>query len=255
VSASPVAVEQRQLGPVKWVQEWLDVLFLHWSVPVAELRPHVPLPLEIDTREGLSWVSLVLFRLKTRPWWLPFYFPLANTTEVNFRTYVRCGDQPGIYFLSMHAHNRLAVWFARWLTPFPYRLGPVSYTRSGEDFLLAEGNDPAPLRIHPTGDAIETAVGSLEEWLTERYTAFAEQGPHVQPVYSRVGSGESIQPGNRIVEAPVRHPRWHLRTVEIVAAGSRTGPWWTLAPARPPDLLHFSTGVQAKFGPFRTVAP
>jgi hypothetical protein len=40
--------------PVPWVwdQHWRDVLFLHWQVPVAALRPLVPERLDIDMYDG-----------------------------------------------------------------------------------------------------------------------------------------------------------------------------------------------------------
>jgi uncharacterized protein YqjF (DUF2071 family) len=162
-------------GPIKWYQRWLDVLFLHWSLPVAGVRPLVPAALEIDTHDGVAWVSLVLFRLQGRPWWLPFYAGLGDTNEVNFRTYVRCEDRPGVYFLSMHAHSRLAVWAARRLTPFPYLHGQVAYARVGAEFRFTEGQAPDPLRFRPAGDGHDPAAGSLDEWLTERYSAFADR--------------------------------------------------------------------------------
>lgn len=221
------------IGPIKWHQRWLDVVFLHWSIPVAELRPLVPAHLELDTHDGVGWVSLVAFRLQGRPWWLPFYAGLGNTNEVNFRTYVRCEGSPGVYFLSMHAHSRLAVWVARLVTPFPYQHGRVAYARAGDEYRFTEGQAPDPLRFRPVGAAHEPAAGSLDEWLTERYAAFTDK---------RDGS---------IVAAPVTHPRWHLQGVELLDAGARRGPWWRLAPARPPNMLHFSPGVEAKFGPFR----
>src|SRR5262245_43574036 len=104
-----------------WAQRWLDLLFLHWRVPPAALRPQLPRDLAIDTYGGDAWVSLVLFRLKVRPRWLPFVPGISNMLELNLRTYVRAANSPGIYFLSMLADNRPAIWLAKLLTPLPYQ--------------------------------------------------------------------------------------------------------------------------------------
>src|SRR5438094_436421 len=102
-----------------WSQHWLDLLFLHWRVPPALLRSQVPAALEIATLDGSAWVSLVLFRLRVRPRWLPFLPCVSALLEMNLRTYVHYRDRPGIWFLSVHADNHLAMWLAKLLTPIP----------------------------------------------------------------------------------------------------------------------------------------
>src|SRR4051812_2155420 len=88
-------------GPWLWSQHWLDLFFAHWPVAVADLRPHVPAALEIDTCDGTAWVSLVAFRLeRIRRRWLPSLGFVTNALELNLRTYVHHQGEPGIYFLS-----------------------------------------------------------------------------------------------------------------------------------------------------------
>src|SRR5262249_40855922 len=87
--------------PWFWSQWWQDVLFVHWPVSPAFLRPHLPRELEIDTWEGAGWVSAVFFHMRrVRPRWLPPVRVVSNFAELNFRTYVRRADKPGVYFLS-----------------------------------------------------------------------------------------------------------------------------------------------------------
>ena len=50
-------------GPHLMEQVWHDLLFAHWTVPVATLRPLVPRELELDTREGAAWVAVTPFRM------------------------------------------------------------------------------------------------------------------------------------------------------------------------------------------------
>jgi len=44
-------------------QEWHDLLFAHWAVPVQELGPLIPRALEIDTFGGRACVGVVPFRM------------------------------------------------------------------------------------------------------------------------------------------------------------------------------------------------
>src|SRR2546421_4110241 len=89
------------LGSWVWSQQWRNVLFLHWQVPAASLRLQIPAPVEIATYHDAAWVSLVLFRLRVRPRWLPFLPGVSELVEVNLRTYVRVQNRPGIWFLSV----------------------------------------------------------------------------------------------------------------------------------------------------------
>jgi uncharacterized protein YqjF (DUF2071 family) len=51
---------------------WKHLLFVHWRVPVASLRPLIPEPLQIDTYDGAAWVGFVPFVMESvRPVWLP----------------------------------------------------------------------------------------------------------------------------------------------------------------------------------------
>jgi uncharacterized protein YqjF (DUF2071 family) len=50
-------------GPCIMAQTWHDLLFAHWPVPAAQLRPLVPAQLEIDTFGGQAWFAVVPFRM------------------------------------------------------------------------------------------------------------------------------------------------------------------------------------------------
>jgi uncharacterized protein YqjF (DUF2071 family) len=49
--------------PWTWRQTWLDLLFAHWPVPAANVRPFVPKALAIQEFAGTSWVGVVPFRM------------------------------------------------------------------------------------------------------------------------------------------------------------------------------------------------
>ena len=100
---------------------WKHLLFVHWRVPVASLRPLIPEPLQIDTYDGAAWVGFVPFVMESvRPVWLPPIPKLFDFPEANVRTYVRYGEQRGVWFFSLDAAHRLGVWVARRLWKLPY---------------------------------------------------------------------------------------------------------------------------------------
>jgi uncharacterized protein YqjF (DUF2071 family) len=94
----------------QWSQHWRHLFFAHWLVLPEILQRHLPAGLELDTFEGAAWITIVAFHLeKVRLRGLPPIYPFSNFLELNFRTYVRFAGRPAIYFLSIHAGNRLAV--------------------------------------------------------------------------------------------------------------------------------------------------
>src|SRR4051812_1889675 len=113
------APREKPAGAWQWSQDWHDLLFAHWQVD-DRLGAVLPAGVELDTRDGAAWVSVVAFRLGVRHRWLPPIRPFSNFVELNLRTYVVRRGEPGIFFLSIHAGSRAVVRLARWLTPLPY---------------------------------------------------------------------------------------------------------------------------------------
>jgi uncharacterized protein YqjF (DUF2071 family) len=221
-----------------WSQHWTEMLFLHWRVDQAAIQACLPEPVTIATYDGSAWVSLVLFRLKVRPRWLPFVPWLSSLVEVNLRTYVMCNGQPGIWFLSVHANNRPAMALARLLTPLPYEHAAMQYDGIGDQRLFqAEAGSLKPickLAFCPNGPKVECRHGSLDEWLLERYRLF-------------------IDSDKGLMRAEVAHPRWVVQQVAIEAAVNDFGRDIGLDVPLVPDVAHFSSGVRARFGSFQPV--
>src|SRR5262245_3173414 len=154
-----------------WSQRWSDVLFVHYPAGAAELAPHLPRGIELDFFAGQPWISFVFFRLQVRPAWLPAVPGFSSLLEPNLRTYVRCGERSGIYFLSMHANNSLASGVARLLTPLNYEPARMRFEKESEDWRLAEcssTNDPKArfsVRFRTTGPPQPALAESLDAWL------------------------------------------------------------------------------------------
>jgi uncharacterized protein YqjF (DUF2071 family) len=226
-------------GP--WIQEqvWNHLLFAHWPLTTAILKPLIPVGLELDTYNGQAWVAvtpLLITDLRFRglpP--LPFasHFP-----ELNFRTYVTDGKKPGVYFFSLDAANRLAVIGARIGYHLPYynaRMssvendGRIEFQSHRTDL---QGN-PAEFSAtySPTSEVYLSEPGSLENWLTERYC-----------LYSDDDSG-------RLYRAEIHHMQWPLQSAEAEIRDNTVAQAKGLQlPDRSP-LLHFANRLDVLVWP------
>jgi uncharacterized protein YqjF (DUF2071 family) len=220
-------------------QVWNHLLFAHWAVDPAVLRPLIPAGLEVDTFEGQAWVGIVPFWISgLRARRLPAVPGTANFNEINVRTYVRGGGRSGVWFFSLDADNVLAVIGARTLFHLPYFNARITRGVTGERVTYRsrrlhpgapEGRFEAT--YGPQGAAFVPQVGSLEYWLTARYRLF-----------SRDGRGG-------LHRAEIRHARWSLQPgwaeirVNTMAAGHG------IALPDTPPLLHYSRVLRAFFGP------
>lgn len=191
-----------------WVMtmSWLDLLFAHWRVPAEVIASRLPPGLEVDTFEGEAWVAVVPFWMdNVTGRWLPNVPGLSRFPELNVRTYVTAiGEKPGVWFFSLDADQRLAVWGARTFFDLPYVKadmncrkddeGWVHYDSRRTDTRMAAGEFRG--RYRGVGEVYRSEPGSLEAWLTERYCLYAadENG--------RVGRGE------------IQHVAWPLRRAE-----------------------------------------
>jgi uncharacterized protein YqjF (DUF2071 family) len=166
------------LGRPAAYHQWRRMLFLHWSVPVEQLRPLVPAELELDLWKNQAYVGFVAFALEqVHPWWWPRQLAFSFL-ELNLRTYVLFRDVPGIYFFSLDASNRLAAWWARhfWHLPYYYSRVELSAIRDIFEFCSRRRGCSnyffARYRIaHYLGPS---APGTLEFFLLERYVLFTK---------------------------------------------------------------------------------
>lgn len=167
-----------------WVMfmRWTALAFLHWPVPAELLRPLIPPGLELDRFDGEAWLGVVPFRMeKTRARWMP-RIPTASTfPETNVRTYVRAGGKAGVWFFSLDAASRLAVWGARTMFNLPYHHARMSIDERGDEVAYSTrrtrgGAHAAALEAtyRPTGPTFRSRAGTLDEWLTERYCLFGQ---------------------------------------------------------------------------------
>ena len=183
---------------------WQDLLFLHWPVEPAAVRPHLPEGLTLDTFDGRAWLGVVPFTMaSTRFRWLPPMPTARCFPECNLRTYVRCGDRAGVWFFSLDAHSRLAVEGARIGFGLPYFVADMTSQRDGERIVyrsrrVDRRGPPATFEgsWRAEGAWRTAAPGSLEHFLVERYSLFA------------------LRRG-RLVRGDVAHPPWQLAAADV----------------------------------------
>lgn len=185
-------------------QTWRDLLFAHWPVPLEELAPRVPAPLAVETHSGSAWVSITPFLLTgLRLRGLPPLPRLSRFPELNLRTYVTLDDKPGIWFFSLDAGSKLAVWGARLGYRLPYHEADMTVRREGDWIAYhsrrKDGAAELSIRYRPAGESTIAKVGTLEHFLTERYALYA---------VTRTGA---------VLRAEIDHPPWvlHPAAVEI----------------------------------------
>jgi uncharacterized protein len=221
-------------------QNWDHLLFLHWEVLPELLQATLPPGLHLDTFEGRAFLGVVPFFMNDiRPRFCPTVPGISNFLEMNLRTYVH-DDRgcPGVWFYSLDANQALAVGLARRLFHLPYQhaemraridsAGWVHYSSRRAwtgvtcEYLYRGEGQPNPAK-----------EGTLEYFLAERYLLYTQ-------IKDKLYSGR------------VYHTPYPLTTAEVERCNSKL---FMLSgfesPGRPPDLAHFSPGVQVEVFPLR----
>jgi hypothetical protein len=216
-------------------QRWNDLLFAHWPVAPSALAPLLPEGLQVDTFQGSAWLGVVPFwmdRVKFRG--LPSILGARSFPELNLRTYVRDAqtNTTGVFFLSLDAANPLAVAFARTFYSLPYHWAEMHIEqRSEREFSFYSRRRLAPQPVlfkaryrglGPTRRLAESRPGSLEYFLTERYSLF-----------TRDRAGQAMRAGIHHVPWPLEEAEAEIEHNDLAAAvGIRL-------PNEPP-VLHYS---------------
>jgi uncharacterized protein len=240
---------------------------MHWRVSEQELRPLIPAQLSIDTFDGSAWIGVVPFTMwGIRASFLP---PIPGTSafhELNVRTYVHFNGVPGVWFFSLDAAHRLAVWGARTFYHLPYfnaemklaqwndrveyssvRRDEMTYTKffAGDragfsaDFKSERFHHLPPAQYYGSwniGKPLAKAEpGSVEFFLTERYCLYS---------YHRRQVGQS-----RIFHEP-----WPLRGATMNNYESTMIESLGITAGSDAPLLHYAESIAVDIWPLRNVS-
>lgn len=209
-------------GQWKYYQEWHDVLFAHWKVPVKQIEELLPSGLKPDLFRGEAWISMTAFTIKGLRYYLFPSFPaLSDFLEIDMRTYVIRNGKPGIYFLSLESHKKGSTLMARMSTGLNYI---NSVIRHEPDYYESENPQKKfYLRVRYKPGEFITDKTDLDKWLIERYSLFHELS------------------GN-IFCNDIHHYAWPLKKVEIDTLYLRYR-YGNIIIDRKADLYHYSPGV------------
>jgi|SRR5579871_6039750 len=161
---------------------WMSALFIHYEIEPGKLQPHVPF--RLDLHEGKAFVSVVAFSQERLRFafggrttnWVGRWF--ANHEFLNVRTYVRQGDDSGIFFIAEWVPKWVATWLGPPLFGLPYRLGRID-ARHGEQEIVGHVTDGVGAYHYSASQNRTLCVspcrsGSVDEFLLERYVAYTE---------------------------------------------------------------------------------
>src|SRR5690242_15233907 len=213
-------------------QAWNNLLFAHWPLAPAIMRPLVPRCLDLDTFDGQCWVAVtpfVITDLAVRG--VPPLPVFSHFPELNVRTYVRYQDKPGVFFFSLDAGSASAVFAARLFYALPYfyaRMraqvtpGKVRYrchrTQAGRtaEFRAEYGAISPPHPAQP---------GTLPYFLCERCCLYAVEG-------------------RRLYRAEIHHPPWPLQDAAAEIAVNTMAQAAGITLPGEPACLHFAQRVE-----------
>jgi uncharacterized protein YqjF (DUF2071 family) len=224
------------------VQVWHELLFIHWSVPLVQMRSLVPDLLQLDTFEGEAWLGIVPFRMSNvRPRGVPPVSGLASFPELNVRTYVVANGIPGVYFFSLDAGNPLAVVLARCFFHLPYFNATMSCKRERDRvcYCSQRTHRGAPLvdfraSHRPIAPVFTSQVDSLVYWLTERHALYTAFHRH-------------------LYRGDIHHAPWQLQLAELELSSNTmvNGQGIQLSAQQP--LLHYAELQEVLIWPLRLV--
>ncbi|HKR00571.1 MAG TPA: DUF2071 domain-containing protein [Pyrinomonadaceae bacterium] len=237
-----LAVRERPEGQPIMHQDWGKLLFMHWRMDEAKLRPLIPERLTIDTFDGSAWVGVTPFTMwdiRALPPFLPPVPGLSSMHELNVRTYVHLDGVPGVWFFSLDANSSVAVLAARTVFHLPYFNAEMELEQEGQRIVYSSKRterDAAPAKFDATWEIGETLAyshpGSLEFFLTERYLLYAA---HKQKLYS----------------ARIFHEPWPLRKATLSSLDSTMIESHGLPAPKDEPLLHYAEEISVDIWPIK----
>lgn len=228
--------------PWTWRQNWYELLFAHWPISSAQLRPLIPSSLTIQEFNGTSWIGIVPFRMTgvmRRP--MPDLPWVSAFPELNVRIYVERDGKPGVWFLSLDATNPLAVWAAKRFFYLPYWHSKITFSKEqGKiQFRCRRSSSVGPVSFEaeygPIGEPFAAAAGSLEQFLAERYCLYCQSSD------------------GRLYRCEVHHKPWPLQKAQGRVFADEFFKACGFAPPQEKPVLHYSAGVETIVWPLEAM--
>ncbi len=160
-----------------------------------------------------------------RPKNLPSFPALSNFHEINVRAYVVKDEKPGVYFLNIEAQKAISVFIAKAFSGLPYEKASISRTQQGKLFSYASNNNAKDLNMEILYEIDDTPYHNtkLDKWLIERYCLYFNKK-------------------DKLYRYEIHHKEWGIKKINLkkIDLHYHIG---NLSISEPPDLAHFSEGV------------
>ncbi|MBS4202106.1 DUF2071 domain-containing protein [Bacillus sp. FJAT-49732] len=221
----------------KWImrQKWSNVFFMHWPIQPELLQPYIPSSIEVDTYDGFAWLGVIIFNIDGI--YLRGFPPVSFRPafpEINLRTYVKCDNKPGIYFLSLDVDDWTSYTLAkRWLN-VPYHPAKISIQKNVDTFhyeSLRMGSSNTPIvckgSFTPQSNIFHPNSDTIDHWLSERYCFFSND-----------------QRSNMYC-LDIHHHPWPLQKADAVIKKNDLFKPFSFHLEDEKPILHFSQGVEA----------
>ena len=236
------------LPPGPWImsQTWRDLLFAHWPVDAEQVRAAMPRALRphLDVFDGQAWLGVIPLRMfDVRLRGTPGIPTAANFPELNVRTYVTVDGKPGVYFFSLDAASRLAVYGARVGFGLNYKYAKMKVRASERGQVEYESRRverPKPAEFvgsyaPESAKTFRATAGSIEQFFVERYCLYTSHGPHIG-------------------RANIHHLPWELqRAKATIKANTMAEANGIVLPDKKP-LLHFAKEMDVLVWPLGTIS-
>jgi uncharacterized protein YqjF (DUF2071 family) len=164
--------------PFPVVAQFERVVAVSFAFPEAVLRPLVPAALEIDTYEGLGFVTVsMVWTRKLRPAGFPAFLG-RDFFLAGYRIFTRFHDDSdrrlrGLKILCSETDKRTMVWLGNLLTAYNYRRVSVEIRESGPETrvatFLSDGTRTLDITFDASSENMDLPVGSpFNDWHTAR---------------------------------------------------------------------------------------
>lgn len=185
--------------------KWENIIMANYAVPVNVLQKYLPKGVEIDTYQGIAYVSLVGFMFKdTRLFKIPI--PKVGTfEEVNLRFYVyrKVGDEikRGVVFINETVPYKAVAWMANKLykehytavkTKHKWELNNATKKITYQWLLNKKWNI---INVEANNQILEMPKNSFEEFIFEHYYGYTKVDDTITSEYK------------------INHPRWNINSV------------------------------------------
>jgi uncharacterized protein YqjF (DUF2071 family) len=216
--------------------EWKNLLMLNYAVSASLLERFVPVGTDLDTFDGVTYLSLVGFEFnRTHMFGFPVPFHQAFE-EVNLRFYVRRSTKRGVVFIRELVPKYLVSAIARLAFNENYSCIAMSHRLESStddesikvEYSWGSGADRSLMRIQTEGASFLPAEGSVSQFITEHFWGYA------------------AQPDGGCLEYEVQHPRWNVRSAKVAGfsgnAATLYGPEIAECLMRSPDSAFLAEG-------------